>query len=113
MLDIIKEQSYDISTFCEKVGEIYEEAQQCTKTANAFDDEDFDFIDKDGESEIEVHDGETTMSFGRKKHERYVYYWLFVHLLLKSIHDDIKYMKTDKDNEKQVTSWTCVVYSMV
>ena len=32
LLDIIKEHSYDISTFRDKVAEIYEEAQQRTKS---------------------------------------------------------------------------------
>ena len=73
LLDIIKEHSYDISTFRDKVAEIYEEAQQRTKSENAFNDEDFDFIDDDRESEIEVHKGETISSFGRLTNERYVY----------------------------------------
>ena len=105
MIDILKEKNYTIPMFKQNEQLIYKEAQKRIETGEAFDDEDFKFIDDeedDGESEIEVQEGKTTPSFGRKTHERYVYYWFFVHLLLKCIHDYIKYMKTYEDNEKQV-----------
>jgi len=103
MIDILKEKNYTIPMFKQNEQLIYKEAQERIETGEAFDDEDFKFIDdEEDESEIEVQKGETTPSFGRKTHERYVYYWFFVHLLLKCIHDYIKYMKTYEDNEKQV-----------